>query len=179
MKLLIVAHPDDEILWFNPQSFDRILIVFLEGHHIPRVSEGRKKVLAEHPLREKIKLLNLIETNYQRDVNKRDIFVKNSHLIKEKLKEEIKNVDCIYTHNPWGEYGHPEHIQISSMVVKLAQVPVFAFDGIVPSSFGERKIEKIDLELYRKIKAIYLKHGAWTWHKDYEPKSMQPYFQLK
>ncbi|GAG99008.1 unnamed protein product, partial [marine sediment metagenome] len=29
MKILIVAHLDDELLWFNPQSFDKIIVAFL------------------------------------------------------------------------------------------------------------------------------------------------------
>ena len=28
MKILVVAHPDDEILWFNPKRYDKIIIVF-------------------------------------------------------------------------------------------------------------------------------------------------------
>jgi len=178
-KLLVVAHPDDEILWFNPQDFNKIIIAFLKRKDNLQVSEGRKRVLERHPLKEKIECLNLTESGYKRDIRNIEAHVENYEKLIAKLKEKILPYDCIYTHNPWGEYVHPEHIQVNNVIIELAKVPVFAFDGITPITSKKRKMEKINLDLYRKIKEIYLTEKAWTWFKDYEPKAIQPYFQLK
>ena len=66
MRVLIVAHPDDEILWFNPEDFDQIVIVFGDFGD-GRSGDGRRKASAEHPLANRITHLNLKESNYWRD----------------------------------------------------------------------------------------------------------------
>lgn len=165
MKLLIVAHPDDEILWFNPQNFDKIIVCF--GF------DAKKH-------------LNVTESNYYLDKSGYDKHIKNYKKIKELLKEDIGKADIIYTHNPWGEYCHPDHILVSQVVTELAKVPVFAWDGIMfnpkfgflPISGREVHVEKIDLDYFRKVKEEYIKEGIWTWVKDYEPKPEQNYFQI-
>ncbi|WP_028389032.1 hypothetical protein [Legionella fairfieldensis] len=42
MKVLTVAHPDDEIIWFSPQDFDLIVIAFLVRHDKPSAEYCRK-----------------------------------------------------------------------------------------------------------------------------------------
>ena len=66
MKLLVVSHPDDEVIWFNPEKFDKIIIVFLA--RLDRdVAEARSKAINAHPLVDKITCLGLTESNYWRD----------------------------------------------------------------------------------------------------------------
>lgn len=54
MNVLIVAHPDDEIIWFSPVSFDLIVIAFLARHDKPYTKYYRELAIAEHPLYRRI-----------------------------------------------------------------------------------------------------------------------------
>jgi len=67
MKALIVAHPDDEIIWFSPQSFDLIIIAFLARHDRPYARYCRELAIAEHPLKDRITLLNIEESGFWKD----------------------------------------------------------------------------------------------------------------
>ena len=54
MKVLIVAHPDDEIIWFSPRNFDLIVIAFTGRHDRLLAQQCRELAIAEHPLNERI-----------------------------------------------------------------------------------------------------------------------------
>lgn len=54
MKYLIVAHPDDEIIWFHPENYDKIVIVFLKREDQPDITRGRQEVKKHHPLKDRI-----------------------------------------------------------------------------------------------------------------------------
>ena len=36
-----------------------------------------------------------------------------------RLKGELEGVRNVFTHNPWGEYGHPDHIQVNEALVEI------------------------------------------------------------
>ena len=138
MKILVVAHPDDEILWFNPEEFDKIYIVFLGR-------EGRTTALNEHPLKDKIECFNFPESNYWRDKTKKVEYDKNYSDLVERLKEiDAKEVQ---THNAYGEYGHSDHILCFNACMEVFNCPV---NGKNP-------------KLFREIKNIYQKNQCWTW----------------
>ncbi len=182
MKILIVAHPDDEILWFNSQSFDKIIICFSNDNY--------EKALKNHPLTSKIKCLKLTESNYYKNKFNYDKHLDNYKILKDSLKEDIEKATIIYTHNPWGEYNHADHILVNQVVTELTRIhshiKVFAWDGImfnpefgfVPIIGRETYPEKIDLDFFRKIKALYIHEGIWNWVINYEPKQEQCYFQI-
>lgn len=179
MKLLITAHPDDELLWFNPLAFDKIIICFLERLDRPDISEARRRVLVRHPLKNKMECLKLTESDYWRNKLNLGEHQKNYQELKKLLRPDIKKAEIIYTHNPWGEYkDHTDHIMVSQVVTELAKVPVFAFDGIIPTTARLTHYEKMDLDFYRKVRDLYIEEGAWTWFKDYEPPIKQSYFQI-
>ncbi len=88
----------------------------------------------------------------------------------------------MFTHNPWGEYGHPDHVQVSRVVTELGAQLGFRthFSSyIAPRSmrFASQFIPTLrkelllptDRTLAARIKAVYLEHGCWTWHTGYEP----------
>jgi LmbE family N-acetylglucosaminyl deacetylase len=138
MKILVVAHPDDEILWFNPEELDKIYIVFLGR-------DGRAAALNEHPLKHKIECFNFPESNYWRDKTKKVEYDKNYSDLIAKLKE----IDAteVRTHNAYGEYGHLDHILCFNACMEVFNCPV---NGKNP-------------KLYREIKNIYQKKQCWTW----------------
>ncbi len=62
--LLVVAHPDDEILWFGSvvERMARIVIVFEDHPEEAELGAARRRALAHHPLASRIESLGLTET---------------------------------------------------------------------------------------------------------------------
>lgn len=152
MKLLVVAHPDDEILWFNPSDYDNIVIVFGDFGD-GRGSDGgdkRRKAIAEHPLVGKITHLNITESNFTRDKNKEAVYRMNQKTIEDELKNIGKqfNITEVTTHNGHGEYGHLEHIQLFYACMNAFDCPVNGKDP----------------KIFRETKKIYENNGCWTWY---------------
>jgi LmbE family N-acetylglucosaminyl deacetylase len=88
----------------------------------------------------------------------------------------------VFTHNPWGEYGHPDHVQVSRVVTTLGERLGFRthFSNYVAprsmrfaSSFIPRLKKGVVLEpdraLADQVKGMYVENGCWTWHADYSP----------
>jgi len=108
MKLLIVAHPDDEIIWFNPEGFDRIIIAFCAIPDKPSAEEARTKAILDHPLNDRIEFLKLTQSTYWRNETRLDQHRNNFAQLEERLARYLRNsrVTEIFTHNALGEYGH-------------------------------------------------------------------------
>lgn len=144
VKTLIVAHPDDEILWFNPEDYDKIVIVFLEREDSPEITAKRREVVKTHPLKEKITWLGLKESKYQKDKSRRTEYYKNYTDLCEFLK--TLEADEVDTHNAMGEYQHMDHILVYKACMDTLDC----------------KVNNKDPKLYRKIKESY--GEAWTWY---------------
>jgi hypothetical protein len=87
-----------------------------------------------------------------------------------------------YAHNPWGEYGHPDHAQVSRVTTTLGAQLGFRthFSNYVArrsmrvaSRFLPGLTKDVVLEpdraLADRVKAVYVEHGCWTWHAGYAP----------
>jgi len=148
MVLLVVAHPDDEVLWFDPTKADKILIVFSGRKDRPWFDEARRNALKDHPLKGKIELLGLTESNFWRDETQTADYKTNARELEEHLSTLTPTL--VYTHAKNGEYEHSDHILVHKAVKKV-------FDcGIKYSGdFNE--------ELHDKVKKIYKSHNVWTW----------------
>ena len=149
MKVLIVAHPDDEVIWFAPEKFDKIIIVF-EVFGDGRSSDGRREALREHPLRDRITRLGLQESNFWRDSAKAESHSKNYESLCGYLKTVLMPGpdDEVTTHGPMGEYQHADHLLVHKACMASLNCPVNGKDPV----------------LYRAIRRVYEKHGCWTWH---------------
>lgn len=105
-NLMIVAHPDDELLWGGAHLLrDNYLVVCITcGPNITRVNEfknlmeqtGDQYIMLGYP----DKILN-IRSNWNDD--KDDIYKDLSDII------SLKSWNVIVTHNKVGEYGHLHH----------------------------------------------------------------------
>ena len=164
MKLLIVAHPDDEILWFNPEDFDKIIIIFGFRPEIEEINIGRKRMMEVHPYRERIEFWNLVDTkhfiagNIKRTIEKRLISLAQMPY------------DTVFTHNQIGEYGHMAHIFLHRLVTKVFQKRSI----FVPSIFMENldtclQIKKRNLKEFNLIKELYQSHKCWTINDKFLP----------
>ena len=134
---------DDEVLWFNPEEYDKIYVVFSGRNDRPEFKERREKAIAEHPL--DVTCWGLTESNFWRDESKYPEYEQNYRDLCQKLKE-IK-ADEVVTHNAYGEYGHKDHILCFNACMDTLNCPV---NGKNP-------------KLYREIKEVYAKNNCWTW----------------
>ncbi|MDX2413174.1 MAG: PIG-L family deacetylase [Woeseiaceae bacterium] len=201
-SILVVAHPDDEILWFGSVVAEvaQIVICFRNDPAKPELASARDRVLAEHPFKDRIVCLGLDETgafshaNWPRPeatkfglriVKARQI-AKAYRLCYQQLEEQlapmIRDATSVITHNPWGEYGHEEHVLVHRAVTSLAgseQKDVWYSNHA--SSWSEDLMRvyldksehqivgrDVDTGAMQNIADIYRTHGAWTWFEDYQ-----------
>jgi len=132
---IVVAHPDDEVLWFCSvlHEVDHVLFCYeaLPGH--PELSRARSRLAAEYPLENVTRLLfdesdafncadweNPVLTRYGLEVHEpASSLSRYAELFPElvrRLTVELAPFRTILTHNPWGEYGHEEHVQVHRAV---------------------------------------------------------------
>lgn len=200
-SLLVVAHPDDEILWFGSivEQVDRIVICFLNDPGAPDMAAARRAVLAEHPLRDRIISLEVDETRSFNQANwprpelsefglkiSRSKQVANAYAdcyrqLEKHLRPLISSASSVITHNPWGEYGHEEHVLVHRVATSLAEAAGKEtwYDNYASSwsedlmrlyfDRSERKVVNfsVDTEAMERIADVYRQHGAWTWFDDY------------
>ena len=62
-SVLVVAHPDDEVLWFSSilDTVTSIVIVFMDTEQRPDRDDARRASLAEHEFRDKLVSLDLAQ----------------------------------------------------------------------------------------------------------------------
>ncbi len=152
--LVVVAHPDDEVLWFCPllRSAATILVALPVHSHKDEITRGRELVSAEYPLNNLEYLRLRSPRAYFRSdwLRRRPVeegvtllpscpeeivgaYHETYRLLVDELESYIRAHDVVYSHNLWGEYGHEEHIQVAHAVVSLASrfgKSVWAWDGL-------------------------------------------------
>jgi LmbE family N-acetylglucosaminyl deacetylase len=131
-SLLVVAHADDEVLWFSSIIDDVTKIVIVFGDETTRAS------LAGHACRDKIVSLALPQvdchnlsswpfpepTDYgvrlDKDLRADARYAEQAARVSSALSPLVADAGNVFTHNPWGEYGHESHVQLSRIVTTLA-----------------------------------------------------------
>lgn len=194
---VVVAHPDDEALWLSSivAAADRVVFCFGALFERTRDSEARRQAVAALPLAGIVDLAipesgagfhvdwvqpqptaagitiaeaaarGRYETNYER--------------LLVALRGSLAGIEQVYTHNPWGEYGHAEHIQVYRAVAALQEELGFTlwFSNYVSARTwplaralggrlraAERRVVRPDLAMARRLGRIYKHYGAWTWN---------------
>lgn len=204
---LIVAHPDDEILFFSSivNLAEKIVICF-EGSSSTEVTEGRKSLFLHYPYKN-IELLGLIEADVydalsfsNRQIIREGIsveknadeYLKNFDKLLIKLRAILNKGDLVFTHNPWGEYGHPEHIQVFAAVRTLSaelDLKVYVNGYVSDKTFGlmsnrynilssESFLKNPNSELGQNIKNLYIENNCWTWSNDYVWPSSEIFYRV-
>jgi hypothetical protein len=193
---IIVAHPDDEIIFFSSILKSASKIIFCFGPAQDKiVSSGREKIKKKLPLNN-IFFLNLKEANVFNEANWRDPKINHMGLIVHKnqsmyrqnyinlrsyLSKIINIGDTIYTHNPWGEYGHEDHVLIFNVIQSLKikfKLKIFVNNYVSNKSYNFMKMcecllsnitqhKTIDKKFTSKIKKIYISNFCWTFNDDY------------
>lgn len=202
-SILVVAHPDDEILWFSSIVYDvdAVIICFLDVPSNPAWTEGRHKSIPELPI-ESLSCLGLdeseafngadwrnpviskqgLEISNNVNRNRLENYKNNYKELLARLKPLLSDYKNVFTHNPWGEYGHEEHVQVyravkylqggmhfnlwfsnycSNKSFSLMQKYINGFDS-------NYKIKKTNKELAEDCMHIYKNNDCWTWYDDYQ-----------
>ena len=193
---VVVAHPDDEALWLSSvlASAKRIVFAFGAVFDRPGRSEARRRAVAALPLNGIVNL-EIPESgvdwkSYQTQPELTPLGIKiaespvreryesNYARLHDGLRTSLTGCTHVYTHNPWGEYGHPEHIQVYRAVTALQEELGYkvCFSNYVSArnltfvrglaerlSWAQRAVVRPDLGVARALMAVYRHHGAWTY----------------
>ncbi len=200
-SLLVVAHPDDEVLWFGSllDEIDQVVIVFCDDDAVPGLGARRQRAIGELPF--SVTCLGIPEAgSYQLanwgqpivspaglaleptpavDVNR--VYEQNFVFIRAALAKRCSPDMNVFTHNPWGEYGHEDHVQVFRALESLgAEV---GFNLCVSTYISSRAAPLAELyasdetteTIHRvvdpwrvnQIADIYKRHDCWTWADDW------------
>jgi LmbE family N-acetylglucosaminyl deacetylase len=226
-SLLVVCHPDDEVLWFGSilRDVDRVIVAFQDFWAQPALGAARAAALREFP--RPIESLGLPEsgsygqadwanpvitelgigfrgtTSSLRELKRRvrqisgmlpgvtpraadasvaDRYRENAFALEAALRPLLRADMNVFTHNPWGEYGHEDHIQMFRVLERLQGEIGFALwisnygtERSLPLArrYFQTKPEKpvrlsVDKPFCDAVAATYQRHGCWTWADDWQ-----------
>lgn len=197
--ILAVAHPDDEVLWFGSilREVGKVIIAFKDYDAQPGLGERRTAAMAELPYRNLVSLdlaeagslkradwSDPVATEYGLALDDPEIqrrYEGNFAALRTSLANELRGASDVFTHNPWGEYGHEDHVQMHRAVESLRGA--LGFRVWTPGCYGQRseklaaryraaavppaKCLPIDQDYARFIAAIYERHDCWTWTRNW------------
>jgi hypothetical protein len=196
MKILMVmAHPDDEVIFGWPviQHHDHEIALLTLSHNRERHGPGASTALQVVCAENNIHYLShpRMDNNFYRLPPRFEPVLLRHAIdhIRKTIQQAIDLVkpDCIFTHNPWGEYGHGDHRFVFSLVVGFG-LPLLMTDICIPNvchlsheavpGFWNKQymatgkivtdvhnLPRHDLieSWYDEMKGIYEKHKAWSW----------------
>lgn len=197
---VVVAHPDDEILWLGSVlgNARRIVFCFGDPFESPEKGAARRAAVAHYPLPGVVDLAIpesgagfLVDWTQPRttptgititaaDAARR--YEINFERVVTALRPALADLREVYTHNPWGEYGHAEHLQVHRAVMALQPEhgytvwfsnyvserswPLARQVSSVPLWTEHRQL-KPDVKLVHDIRRLYRRTGAWTWYRSH------------
>ncbi|WP_181884521.1 protein kinase domain-containing protein [Neobacillus piezotolerans] len=150
-KLMIVAHPDDEVLFGGGELIKEKgwkVICVTNSNNKERASEFKfvmKSLGAEYEIWD---FPDVWEGDFDRPA------------LTKKIKNELKGKDYkkIVTHNLHGEYGHTQHIALSEVVHSLCKKNLYVF------GYGDKKLPENVLK--EKLKLLH-QYELFVFQKDY------------
>ena len=202
-SIIVAAHPDDEVLWFSSilDKVNDVVVCYLGSESNPWWSDGRRISLAEYPIKS-ISSLNIdqsdifngadwqnpVVTDYGLEIvhnsypNRKDKYKNNYDQLKRRLEKQLDGYRNVFTHNPWGEYGHEEHVQVYRVVKGLQGEMKFRlwYSNYVSNKSFKLMMKHIDqlcfeyvaLEpnkiLTADVQKIYERNKCWTWYEDWQ-----------
>jgi LmbE family N-acetylglucosaminyl deacetylase len=209
--VIIAAHPDDEILWFSSiiKKVKQVIICYINQDSQPEWTTGRRRALGNYPLPNLITLaLNLTgvfdlsdwqypqTSSYGLDLDRgtgeRKDYEENYRLLEHRLRELLGPYQHVFTHNPWGEYGHEEHVQLFRAAESLQAE--MGFSLWIPNyvsnrsqvlmqesmtAIGDRFFTRpTDKTFAGQILQLYKDNNCWTWYEGYEWPDDETFFMV-
>jgi LmbE family N-acetylglucosaminyl deacetylase len=162
---IVMAHPDDEILWAGSalRAAEKIVLVYGELKGAPVLTEGRKAAMAAFPL-PTLEWLAMVEASvfdsaswpnpreteygvYTHPALKvfdsfdSDRYRRQFDELRDRLRVSLRGMKNVIAHGPWGEYGHEDHIQVFRAVASLTEEMGFRLwvPGFEIRSFDEKE----------------------------------------
>ena len=117
---------------------------------------------------------------------------KNYNILLDELRKVIPQKSLIFSHNPWGEYGHEEHSQVFKAAFKIAtetksELYVTGYWSNLTKSYAQRKLHllipdyfifKTNYAIFQKLREHYLNNGCWTWYKNYSLPCIELFYKI-
>ncbi len=105
----------------------------------------------------------------------------NFQLLYDKLKPQLSADMNVFSHNPWGEYGHEDHLQVFRVLERLREeigfklwMSNYCTERSLPLAmtyFGATNPETIQLPVDKaysdQVADVYKQAGCWTWADDW------------
>ena len=195
-NVIVVAHPDDEILWLSSviAQADPVVLCFGAPYGNPKKAESRARAVAHLGL-PRLENLALPETGARLQVDWRTPKLTETGIatsdpaaqrrydatfpiLLEKLRPILAGATDVYTHNPWGEYGHTEHVLVYRAVKTLQAEQHFTvwFSNYASprtrdfarqcghvALWQEKRSLPTDRKTAHRLRNIYQRYQAWTW----------------
>ncbi len=210
--IIVAAHPDDEILWFSSllRKVDHVLLCFLDEFSNPEFGAARRAALLDYPL-QNMSCLELVSLGLMRPASfvsptfnqygikligndrslksHREKYNQNYSKLRNRLASILIRYRNVITHNPWGEYGHEEHVQVYRAVKNLQEE--IGYDIWIPSYCSNRTMNLVSSTTYLKdnvvlptdhsiaaqLMKLYEENGCWTWYKDWCLPAQEAFFK--
>ena len=200
--LIFMAHPDDEILFgwpifFNP-NYEKKLIICSSDYNNPQRQwcKYRKDSLFKVCEQENVPVHCMdYDSSFYKTATRRPKHLPRNdwgdsqapfRKMCDHFASIIKNVeaefDYIFTHNPYGEYGHMDHRLLFDIVVKNSTKPILITDINIKSNWHTKKDftntaerlyygnklskHSIDMKKFDAYCDVYKQDGVWTWSRE-------------
>jgi LmbE family N-acetylglucosaminyl deacetylase len=202
---VVAAHPDDEVLWASSilAKAERIVICFGDVPFKPALTEGRRRAMAAFLLpqarwleipesvvynsaawplpAESPQGLAVRQAPHSMKGFSEARYRENFARLREAFARDLAGCRNVVTHNPWGEYGHEEHVQVFRAVESLQRELGFTLwvscycsnrsDALMreylPRLGTPTPPLPTDKVLGAQLQALYTETGCWTWADDY------------
>ncbi len=106
----------------------------------------------------------------------------NFHTLYDRLKDLLTPQMNVFTHNPWGEYGHEDHIQVYRAVDRLRReigfrqwMSNYCTERSLPLAmryFDNRPRDyvqlPVDTEFADQVADVFRRNGCWTWADNWQ-----------
>ena len=200
--LMLYTHPDDELIWGWPilqnPAFEKEILICVSDAHNPRRrrvahrAESLAKLcdhlgvpwrcldldsdFAASPQRKARGRRKLLE-KYVPFCRPRYILRDVAAQILDALSQS--KCDAVMTHNPWGEYGHMDHVFLSSLIFANCRKPLYTTDAFIGNNFlplnpiqsaakaalagGLVETPLLDRVWYEECADFYRRDNVWTW----------------
>lgn len=108
-------------------------------------------------------------------------YERNYAIIRDRLRPLLRTDMNVFTHNPWGEYGHEEHVQVfraldelrgeigfrlwmSNYCTERALPLAMRYFAADPGGYVRLPADKAFAD---RVADVYKAHGCWTWDDDW------------
>lgn len=187
--LLVYSHCDDELLWGHPwlldRSLDRRVLICCSDRDNPERQSYRRgeEALAAVCADVGVSEYRVMSRYFSEFYRLRTRGHGTGPLLKEWWQHTQENIfemadgcDFVVTHNPWGEYGHMDHVLVRRAVVEMNCLPIVHWTSahvetstwpVGPHSLcGKYHWHVGQREEFRKLKQHYVSRYCWTWSSD-------------